>query len=38
VNLEYLMTFAGPFEIKIENEDRIVTDVEDYLVTAMKYV
>ncbi len=38
VNLEYLMTFDGPFEIKIENEDRIVTDAEDYLVTAMKYV
>ena len=38
VCLEYLMTFAEPFEILIENENRIVTDAEDYLVTAMKYV
>ncbi len=38
VCLEYLMTFEGNFEILIENENRIVTDAEDYLVTAMKYV
>ena len=40
VRLEYLMTFEKyePFEILIENENRIVTDPEDYLITAMKYV
>lgn len=38
VNLEYLMTFETPFEIRIKNEDRIVEDEEDYLLTAMKYV
>jgi hypothetical protein len=40
VKLEYLMTFEefAPFEIKIDNEDRVVTDPEDYIITAMKYL
>ena len=40
VNLEYLMTFEeyAPFEIRIQNENRIVTDPEDYLITAVKYL
>ena len=32
------MTFEEPFNVFIKNEDRAVTDAEDYLVTAMKYV
>ena len=40
VNLNYLMTFEEymPFEIFVENENRIITDPEDYIVTAMKYI
>ena len=38
VNLEYLMMFEPPFTIRIENEQRIVSDPEDYLVTAADYV
>ena len=40
VQLEYLMTFEKyiPFEIRIDNEDRIVTDPEDYIVSAMRYL
>jgi len=38
VCLEYLMTFEEPFKVFVKNEDRAVTDAEDYLVTAMKYV
>lgn len=38
VNLEYLMTFPESFRIRVENEDRIVTDPKDYLITAMNYV
>lgn len=38
VNLEYLMTFPEPFEIRIENEDRIVTDPKDYILTAANYI
>ena len=40
VNLEYLMTFEQfePFEIRIENENRIIKDKMDYLITAMKYL
>ncbi len=28
----------GPFEIYIVNEDRVVTDPEDYFLTAAKYI
>ena len=40
VNLEYLMTFNADssFNVFIENENRVVTDIEDYMVTAMKYL
>ena len=40
VELDYLMTFDEyePFEIRIDNEDRIVKDMEDYMVTALKYL
>lgn len=40
VKLEYLMTFEefAPFEIKIDNEDRVITDPEDYIITALKYL
>ena len=38
VNLEYLMTFPEPFEIRIENEDRIVTDTKDYILAAANYI
>ena len=40
VNLNYLMTFGDhtPFEIYIENENRVVTNPEDYMITAMKYL
>lgn len=40
VNLEYLMMFGGlePFKIKIVNEERIVTNLKDYVITGMKYL
>ena len=40
VNLNYLMTFEefAPFEVRIVNEDRVVSTHEDYLLTAIKYV
>lgn len=40
VNLNYYMTFEKqvPFKVFIENENRYVTDPEDYLLTAMKYI
>ena len=40
VNLEYMMTFEkyAPFEIYVVNEERIVTDPEDYFLTAAKYI
>ncbi len=38
INLEYLMPFEPPFEIMIQNEGRLVTNAEDYLLTAMEYV
>lgn len=40
VNLNYLMTFEAfsPFEICIENENRVVSSHEDYLLTAVKYL
>ena len=40
VKLEYLMMFDEyePFEIRIDNEDRVVTDTDDYIVTALKYL
>ena len=40
VQLEYLMPLEKypPFEMMIDNEDRIVSDPEDFLVTAMKYL
>ena len=38
VCLEYLMTFEEPFEIMLENENRIINSKEDYLLTAMNYV
>ena len=37
VNLEYLMTFPEPFEIRIENVDRIISDPKEYLITAMDF-
>ncbi|MBP3782625.1 MAG: DUF4869 domain-containing protein [Butyrivibrio sp.] len=40
INLEYLMTFESyaPFEIYNINEERIITDPEDYFLTAVKYI
>ena len=40
VNLNYLMTFDefSPFEIHVENENRVVRTHEDYLLTAVKYI
>lgn len=40
VNLEYMMMFDEyvPFEIYAVNEDRIITDTEDYFLTAVKYI
>ena len=40
VNLEYLMTFEknSSFKVFIENEKRVVTDIDDYMITAMKYL
>ena len=37
INLEYLMTFPEPFEIRIENVDRIISDPKEYLITAMDF-
>ncbi len=40
VNLNYLMKFSdvNDFEIFIDNENRLVTSIEDYIMTAVKYV
>lgn len=40
VNLNYLMKFndVESLEVYIENEKRVVTDMEDYIMTAVKYV
>ena len=40
INLEYMMTFEAytPFEVYVVNEERIVTDNEDYFLTAAKYI
>ena len=40
VNLNYLMKFPGSdeFEVHIENENCTVTSMEDYVMTAVKYV
>ena len=40
VNLNYLMKFDGSsdLEIYIENEKRLITTKEDYIMTAVKYV
>ena len=40
INLEYLMTFDEyePFELLLKNENRIITDSEDYIITASKYI
>ena len=40
VNLNYLMKFenSDSFEVYIENENRRITDMEDYVMTAVKYV
>lgn len=36
--LEYLMSFDEPFEIMLENENRLINSKEDYILTAMKYI
>lgn len=40
VNLNYLMKFDKPdhFEVFIENENRRITTINDYVMTAVKYV
>ena len=40
VNLNYLMKFENvpDFEVYIENENRSVSSIEDYVMTAVKYV
>ena len=40
VNLNYLMKFddSSSFEIYIENENRLITTKEDYIMTAVKYI
>ena len=40
VKLDYLMAIQehAPFEILIENENRIVTTAEDYVLTALRYI
>ena len=40
VNLNYLMKFNAveSLEVYIENEKRVITDIEDYIMTAVKYV
>ncbi len=40
VNLNYLMHFDNidDLEIYVENENRIITDYKDYIMTAVKYV
>lgn len=40
INLNYLMRFdpAMDLEIYIENESRVVKNIEDYIMTAVKYV
>lgn len=40
VNLNYLMKFdkTSDLEIYVENEKRLVTDYEDYIMTAIKYI
>ena len=40
INLNYLMRFdpTMDLEIYIENESRVVKNIEDYIMTAVKYV
>ena len=40
VKLEYLMTFDEyePFEIRVDNENRIIKYADDYIETAIKYL
>lgn len=40
VNLNYLMKFndINDFEVYIDNENRLITNIEDYILTAVKYV
>ena len=40
INLNYLMKFedSEDFEVFIENENRKITNMEDYIMTAVKYV
>jgi len=40
VNLRYFMPFDAcePFEIRIVNEDKIVTDMQEYIHIAIKYI
>lgn len=40
VNLNYLMKFpeSDMFEVYIKNENRTITSIEDYVMTAVKYV
>lgn len=32
------MSFEEPFQVMLENENRMIDSKEDYLLTAMKYV
>ena len=40
INLNYLMKFndIDDFEVFINNENRLITNIEDYILTAVKYV
>lgn len=40
VNLNYLMKFndINDFEVFVNNENRLITNIEDYILTAVKYV
>ena len=40
IDLSYLMNFEGlePFEVLIENENKIVNTYKDYVYTAVKYI
>ncbi len=40
INLNYLMKFNDfdDFEVFIDNENRLITSIEDYVLTAIKYV
>ena len=38
VCLEYLMELEDPVEVMIDNENRVVRDKKDFMLTAMKYI